>query len=207
MASISKTAPDFILASGSPRRKQLTEALGWRPHVITSGIVEERAGDETPLGYTERLAREKAMDVVERHAQDDSLPEWVLAADTIVVQGTLVLEKPRDRDDAIHMLANLSGSLHEVITSFCWVSRHSRVEHVESVVTRVHFRLLEPQAIERYVDGGEPMDKAGAYGIQGLGKAFVERIEGSYSGVMGLPVAATVRALEELGGLDGFPFI
>ena len=206
MAAISPKTPRFILASGSPRRRELTAALGWEPIVLPSSVEEIPGEDESPLDYTERLAREKAQAVIAANGDRDDLPEWVLSADTIVVQGGEVLEKPADREDAIRMLEELSGSTHEVITSFCWASRSSDALAVRSVTTIVHFRELERETIERYVDTGEPMDKAGAYGIQGLGGAFVASIVGSYSAVVGLPVAAVVAELEALGGLKEFPF-
>ena len=207
MAAISSKSPGFILASGSPRRRELTAALGWEPIVLPSSVEEVRASHESPKQYTERLASDKARAVIAAQAGREDLPEWVLSADTIVVQDGEVLEKPLDEEDAVRMLVALSGSTHEVITSFCWASRESNEQLVRSVTTVVHFRELDLDTIRRYVATGEPMDKAGAYGIQGLGGVFVASIEGSFSAVVGLPVAAVVEALERLGGLEGFPFV
>lgn len=207
MAAISSKSPGFILASGSPRRRELTAALGWEPIVLPSSVEEVRQPEESPKQYTERLASDKARAVIAAQRGRDDLPEWVLSADTIVVQAGKVLEKPLDDDDAVRMLVELSGSTHEVITSFCWASRESGEQVVRSVTTVVHFRELELDVIRRYVATGESMDKAGAYGIQGLGGVFVASIEGSYSAVVGLPVSAVVESLERLGGLEGFPFV
>ena len=196
----------FILASGSPRRRELTSALGLEPIVLVSSVPEERLAGELPCAYTERLAEEKARAVARSIAHRDDLPALILAADTIVVLGKEVLEKPVNVEDACAMLMDLSGSTHEVITSFCWLDRHDDRHAVRSVTTRVTFRPVSVGAIARYVATGEPMDKAGAYGIQGLGGAFVERIEGSYSAVVGLPVSAVIEELEALGALKEFPF-
>lgn len=199
----------FILASGSPRRRELMSALGFEPIVLVSSVPEERASGEAPAAYTERLARQKAEAVRERisqsHAGED-LPRFILAADTIVVLGDEVLEKPRDAAHACEMLAALSGTTHQVITSFCWLDRVGGEKLVRSNSADVHFRELSTGMIARYVATGEPFDKAGAYGIQGLAGAFVSGIEGSYTTIVGLPVSAVVVALEELGGLEEFPF-
>lgn len=196
----------FILASGSPRRRELTSALGLEPIVLVSSVPEERTPGESPQGYTERLALDKAEAVAQSITHRDDLPDYILAADTIVVLGHEVLEKPVDAEDACAMLMDLSGSTHEVITSFCWLERRTHTHRVCSVSTSVTFRAIGAGAIARYVATGEPMDKAGAYGIQGLAGAFVERIEGSYSAVVGLPVSAVIHELEAMGGLDEFPF-
>ncbi len=196
----------FILASGSPRRRELTSALGLEPIVLVSSVPEERQTGESPQQYTERLARQKAQAVAQSIAHRDDLPHYILAADTIVVLGGEVLEKPIDAEDACAMLMDLSGSTHEVITSFCWLDRSSDTHRVRSVATSVVFRELSTGAIARYVATGEPMDKAGAYGIQGLGGAFVARIQGSYSAVVGLPISAVIEELEAMGGIEEFPF-
>ncbi len=198
--------PAFILASGSPRRKELTEQLGWVPVVFASQIPEERGPDETPIAYAERLARQKAEAVAAEHDGRADLPSFILAADTIVMLDDAVLEKPVDVEDAIRMLIALSGTTHEVVTSLCWLRRRDGATRVRTVRTEVQMREVDEETIARYVATGEPMDKAGAYGIQGLGGALVARIDGSYSSVVGLPIAATVEELEALDGLKDFPF-
>lgn len=204
---ITSSNPQIILASGSPRRLELMRALGFEPIVFKSDIPEECGPDEPALDYTQRLARQKAQ-AVAASINDDALPAWILSADTIVVLDGRVLEKPVDADDACAMLRALSGRAHEVITTFCWLDRRQPERHVvESVITKVYFKALSETWITRYVATQEPMDKAGAYGIQGLAGVFVERVEGSYSCVVGLPVTEVVAALDALGGLGPFPFL
>lgn len=196
----------IILASGSPRRLELCEQIGFEPQVRVSAIPEQKHPDETPEEYTRRLAREKAADVA-ASLQAGEAPNWILAADTIVVLDGDVLEKPADQADAVAMLMRLSGRHHEVITSFCWHDRSSGEHRVESVAADVLFRTIGEEQARRYAATGEPSDKAGAYGIQDLGGVFVERIEGSYFTIVGLPIAEVVETLDELGGLGDFPFV
>lgn len=179
--------------------------LGFEPVVEVSSIPEQRSPEESPTEYTARLAAEKARDVAQRLADSDA-PAWVLAADTIVAHGGDVLEKPADRADAISMLERLSGTRHEVITSFAWLQRHEDRLVSRDVNAIVNFRDIDRATIERYVDTGEPFDKAGGYGIQDLASAFVRSLEGSYFAVVGLPVCEVVETLEEQGGLVDFPF-
>lgn len=181
----------LILASQSPRRRELLQNAGY-DFLVRSPMVEEvhRAG-ETPAGYVERLARAKAMAA----AFDPS--EWVLAADTTVVCTAGLLEKPRDRGDALRMLRFLSGRRHDVLTGVCIRHQGFSLSAVES--TSVWFDELTEDEIEAYVASGEPMDKAGAYGIQGLASKFVNRIEGCFFNVVGLPVARVRRMLAESG--------
>lgn len=196
----------FILASGSPRRLELMQNLGFVPEVIVSDVPETRSVGESPTDYTRRLALAKAEDVRGKCAGDDGLPDWILAADTIVIVDGDVLEKPADADEACRMLGRLSASAHIVETSFCWLQRSTGRSAVRSVDAHVEFRELSDAMIERYVATGEPSDKAGAYGIQDVGSALVRRIEGSYFTIVGLPVCEVIEELERLGGLDEFPF-
>lgn len=205
--SLTSTSPEFILASGSPRRKELTQSLGLVPIVCKSDVPEAPAAGEGPRAYTERLALEKAQAVANSLAQDTAMPAWILSADTIVVLGDRILEKPQDAQDARQMLQTLSGQAHEVITAYCWLHRHDQRRAVRAVTTEVHFKVLSDELIARYVASGEPMDKAGAYGIQGLGGVLVEKIIGSYSCVVGLPIAQVIETLDALGGLGPFPFL
>ncbi|RDV39262.1 septum formation inhibitor Maf [Bradymonadaceae bacterium TMQ3] len=211
MDIITKSSPRVVLASGSPRRLELMQRLGFEPLVYKSDIEEIPRAGESPEAYTLRLAREKGEAVADALAGTPELPGWVLSADTIVTLDGDVLEKPVDEADACAMLARLSGARHEVITAYCWTWRapgqpvEARISKAVAVRADVWMRELSEENIRRYVASGEPMDKAGSYGIQDLGSTFVRRIEGSYFCVVGLPVCEVVETLEELGGLKGFP--
>ena len=182
------TVAELTLASSSPRRRQLLEMLGIPVRVVPPNIPEVRREFETPVDYVERLAREKAL----------SVPgELVLGADTTVVVRDAVLEKPSDRAEALRMLQKLQGRTHQVVTSVALVA-DERV-HQATDVTNVVFRRLDDALLESYVATGEPMDKAGAYGIQGYGATIVARVDGDYFAVMGLPLQRLVRLLAELG--------
>lgn len=210
MSLVSSEHPGIVLASGSPRRLELTRRIGFEPVVVVSNIPEVCGEGESPEEYTRRLALLKAQDVARRLEGDKTMPAWILAADTIVVRGDELLEKPVDEEDARRMLTSLSGKWHKVITTFCWLSRQlveGKAPHgVYSVEAKVLFRDLSPEMIRRYVETGEPMDKAGSYGIQDVGSTIVRAIEGSYFCVVGLPVCEVVEALQELGGLGEYPF-
>ncbi len=180
----------LILASRSPRRRELLTTAGI-PFTIRESEVEEiRAPGEPPEDYASRLARAKA----EAAWQDRA--EIVLGADTIVVLGPEVLEKPHDPADARAMLRRLSGREHTVITAICL--RHPGGAIVDSTATRVRFAPLSDIEIDEYVASGEPRDKAGAYAIQGLASKFVERVEGCYFNVIGLPLSQVYRYLKSL---------
>ncbi len=176
---------DLILASQSPRRAELLRTAGFSFTVRARPVEEVRRNGEDPADYVRRLAREKA------EAAWEQADEIVLGADTVVVLGDCVLEKPRDFNDARSMLATLSGQTHTVITGICL--RHQAGAIVDAESTRVHFVELTNQEIDAYVTSGEPMDKAGAYAIQGLASKFIDRIEGDYFNVMGLPLALVYR--------------
>jgi septum formation protein len=178
----------LTLASSSPRRRQLLEMLGIPIRVAPSHIPEVRRPVETPMDYVERLAREKAM----------SVPgALVLGADTTVVARDEMLEKPLDPADALRMLRKLQGRTHQVVTSVALVA--DETVHQATDVTNVVFRRLDDAFLEAYVATGEPMDKAGAYGIQGYGAALVERIDGDFFSVMGLPIRLVLDLLERAG--------
>jgi len=181
-----------ILASASPRRRQLLDLIGITHEIRPSNIDETMRPRETPRRHAERLAREKASAVAERD------PDLItIAADTIVVVNRKVLGKPRDADDAARMLVLLSGREH-VVTTAVAVSRGKKLRSAVEEV-RVKFRRLRDDEIEAYIATGEPMDKAGAYGIQGYGATIVERIEGDYFAVMGLPIVRLVGLLRDVG--------
>ncbi|CCJ77793.1 nucleoside triphosphate pyrophosphatase [Cronobacter muytjensii] len=186
---------DLYLASGSPRRQELLGMLGVTFERLVPGVEEQRAEEEAPQDYVTRLARDKARAGVALAARD--LP--VLGADTIVVLDGDVLEKPRDAAHAAEMLGRLSGQTHQVMTAVALADRQRVRERL--VITRVTFRTLTAQDIAAYVGSGEPMDKAGAYGIQGLGGCFVRSIEGSYHAVVGLPLVETWELLSEFNSL------
>lgn len=183
------------------------ERLGFEPEVVVSDIPEQIRDGESAADYTDRLARQKAADVVSKLAGETGYSNWLLAADTVVTLDDALLEKPRDEAEAVDMLEKLSGSRHKVITSFCWMSRGSDARSVRRVETFVDFRQLERETVERYAATGEPLDKAGGYGIQDIGSAFVREVEGSYFAVVGLPVCEVVEELEALGGLSEYPFL
>jgi len=181
--------PHLILASASPRRKELLEQIGVQFSVHAMDIDESVLEDETPSAYVERLAREKAS-----AAQVQFPDAVVLAADTTVTLGDQILGKPQSREDAVAMLNALSGQTHRVMTGVALSSAEGVFSRC--VTTEVTFKPLAEELIERYVDTGEPMDKAGAYGIQGKAAVLVNDIRGSYSNVVGLPLAETAELLE-----------
>jgi septum formation protein len=184
----------LVLASRSPRRRELLATAGFE-FTIRAGAVEEvRAPGEAPEDYALRLAREKAE--AAWLAGPRSADEVVLGADTIVVLGDLVLEKPDGREGARWMLEQLSGREHRVITGVCL--RHAGGAELASESTLVKFVALSAEEIADYVATGEPMDKAGAYAIQGLASKFVQRIEGCFFNVVGLPLALVYRKLKEV---------
>ena len=184
----------LVLASRSPRRRQLLEMLGI-PIVVASADVQElRLPRESPGAYAQRLARDKARVVP---------GALVLGADTIVVVDGEVLEKPVDAEDALRMLRRLQGRTHQVITAIALIA-HGRTFQA-SDTTQVTFRPAEDDLLRAYIATGEPMDKAGAYGIQGYGAALVERIEGDFFSVMGLPVRLVLDLLKQAGQPYTFP--
>ena len=184
--------PRIVLASQSPRRRELLTLVGIAHEVRPADIDESLWEGESPEGHSMRLAREKATTIAEREPG-----AAVIGSDTIVVVDRDILGKPRDAAGAKAMLARLSGRSHVVFTAVA-VARGDRV--VESVVrVAVTFRELAPWEVDAYVATGEPMDKAGAYGIQGFGATIVDRIEGDYFAVMGLPLRTVVRLLAEVG--------
>jgi nucleoside triphosphate pyrophosphatase len=162
--------------------------LGIPFDVRPSHVPEERAPAEGPVAYTERLAREKALSV------PGSL---VLGADTTVLLGETLLEKPQDPEDALRMLRSLQGETHQVITSVALAGDGALRQATD--ITAVTFRPCDDDFLRAYIATGEPMDKAGAYGIQGYGAALVERIDGDFFSVMGLPVRLVIRLMEEAG--------
>jgi septum formation protein len=185
--------PELILASSSPRRQELLREIGIPFQVHAANIDENQIMGEAPSAYALRLAREKAQVVAMHYPQS-----YVLGADTIVVVDGEVLGKPRDREDAVRMLRLLSGRGHEVITAVSLVAPGTHAVTRVST-TKVYFQKLTEDEIQRYVAGGEPMDKAGAYAIQGSASHWADRIEGEFSNVVGLPLSLVTDMLITTG--------
>ena len=181
----------IILASQSPRRAELLRQVGIEFRAVPADADERVLAGEGAADFVERVAITKAQAVRAGHPDSP-----VLGADTAVVLDHRILGKPRDRADAIDMLQALSGRTHEVLTGVAVVSDTTRYA---LNVSRVSFRELSAAEIDAYWASGEPADKAGAYAVQGLAAAFIERIEGSYSGIMGLPLFETVNLLKQVG--------
>lgn len=185
--------PHVILASQSPRRRQLLDLIGVTHEVRPADIDESHIGDETPREHAERLARGK----VEAIALGEDRDAVTIGSDTIVVVDGEILGKPRDRAHAAEMLRHLSGRSHVVMTGVAVRWRDRIASDVEEV--GVTFRALSADEIERYIATGEPMDKAGAYGIQGYGATIVDRVDGDYFAVMGLALNRLMRLCREVG--------
>jgi septum formation protein len=185
----------LYLASASPRRAELLKQAGIEFRVLASRVEEKRAQGEAAPAYVKRLSRDKAAEVRGRLRARGLRSGRVLGADTVVVLGAKVLEKPKDAAEARAMLAKLSGRRHRVLTGVALLD--VATGKVQSVfeATSVQFRRLSPAEIAAYVSTGEPMDKAGAYGIQGAAAVFVRRIEGCYFNVVGLPLARVAELL------------
>lgn len=189
-----RTLAPLVLASGSPRRKDLLEGLGLTFDVVPSGVAESGSRDELPAEMVKRWAHEKALAVSLR------LPErWVLAADTLVLLDGAVLGKPSGPAEAAEMLRRLSGKVHEVLTGICLLHQGGNAFRLQCVRTEVLFKDLSQEEIDSYVRTGEPLDKAGAYGIQGMGAFLVRSIRGSYTNVVGLPLCETMEWLIQAG--------
>lgn len=184
------TKKPFILASASPRRRKFLEELGIDFTIQVADVNETPGRSESPEDFVRRLAFEKA-DAVSKHYH----ASWVFGADTVVVLDGKILGKPQDEAAARSMLQNLSGRCHEVWTGFCLSSVENAVVMQQAVKTDVWFATLSDAVINAYISTGEPLDKAGSYGIQGKGGFFVEQIHGSYSNVVGLPLSEVVTLL------------
>jgi septum formation protein len=184
----------LVLASASPRRSALLRRLGIGHEVDPAHVDESELPGESPDAHVSRLARAKAREVAARHP--DAL---VLAGDTVVVRGGGILGKPATAGEAEAMLVSLAGRTHSVVSGIALVDPRNGRVHQRVETARVHFRDFDTDTARAYVATGEPMDKAGGYGIQGMGAALVTRIDGDYHTVVGLPVAALVDLLAEAG--------
>lgn len=182
-----------ILASKSPRRVEILEKIVKEFEVVQSNFDENNIDFKGDIEkYVKDLSRNKAIEVSKRLNE----PSIVIAADTVVFQNGKVLEKPKNEEDAFSMLSSLSGNTHKVYSGICLINTYDDTVVTDCDCTEVRFSELNPRQIRNYINSGEPMDKAGAYGIQGLGGAFVEGIKGCYYNVMGLPLNKLYKALE-----------
>lgn len=195
-----KMVSKIILASSSPRRKELLEKLGLRFEVIPSLIDEIPLRGESPEDFALRASTEKALSV-SRNLDGDSV---VIGADTIVVIDGEILGKPKDEEEATIMLEKIAGKEHRVITGFSIVKPKVEILYRNFVESRVKIKTLAPWEIEGYIKTGEPMDKAGAYGAQGIGAFMIEEIQGSYTNIVGLPLVQVINVLTRLGVLKLF---
>jgi septum formation protein len=184
----------FVLASSSPRRRELLGSIGLDFEIVPSHVPEIHQRGETPEEYVARLSRDKAGAVADTHPS-----QWVIAADTTVIFEDELLEKPVDEADAVRMLEIIAGRTHTVFTAVTLKNRER--DYLDTHVTSSEVRMLPltRAEIEWYVQTGEPLDKAGAYAAQGIGAIFIESIHGSYSNVVGLPLATLYQMLRKAG--------
>lgn len=186
----------IVLASASPRRSDLLAREGIDFEIVPADIPELQRAGEAPGDLAIRLASEKALAVAERIGTEPA--RWVLGADTIVIIDGKVLGKPTDAADAEHLLGQLKGRTHSVITGFAWANSGNLSVHCQSEESRVSMIDVSAEEIRDYVATGEPMDKAGAYAVQGMGGKLVERVDGSIDNVIGLPVKEVLASLASL---------
>ena len=185
-----KNRQHIVLASGSPRRRQFLQELGLSFTVRTATVEEQPMPGEKPEDFVLRMAEEKAAEV------SGEYPEaWVIAGDTVVCLDRKILGKPADEEEAVHLLMALSGREHRVMTGFCVAHAGRGLMVLEQVTTYVRFIRFSEEVARAYAATGECLDKAGAYGIQGIGGCLVESIDGSYSNVVGLPLSQLLQAL------------
>jgi septum formation protein len=186
--------PRLILASASPRRRELLSSLGLRFEVVTSDVEEILTPGEEVEEYVARLSRAKGAAVAERHPE-----AWVIAADTVVYLDRRILEKPADAEDAKRMLREIAGRRHVVYTAVSLTHRETSYEDTSVVTTFVDVVPLSEREIEWYVTTGEPMDKAGSYAVQGIGAMFIAAVEGNYTNVVGLPLSTVAEMFARAG--------
>lgn len=187
----------FVLASKSPRRKELLKNIGLNAEIMPANVDEGVFSELPPEKMVTELAMLKATDVARSFGKET----FVIGADTVVSLDGEVFGKPENKEDAKRMLLKLSGKSHQVYTGYCVVNCHDGVSVAKCEKTVVTFRTLDEKEIDAYIETGEPMDKAGAYGIQQRGSKFVEKIEGDYFNVVGLPVCALVKMLKSEFGI------
>jgi len=192
-----RTEAQIVLASASPRRSELLELAGISFRVAPADIPETPLPGEAAIPHALRLAQEKARAAAER----EQTGRWFIGADTIVVLDDAIMGKPVDEADALRMLSALSGRSHQVVTAFAVLDRQTGVCTAEAVRTDVTFKPLQTEEIQSYIKTGCPLDKAGAYAIQGGAAHFVKEIHGSYTNVVGLPTCELVEVLTTFGAL------
>ncbi|MFH1186813.1 MAG: Maf family protein [Candidatus Levyibacteriota bacterium] len=184
----------IILASRSPRRKQLLESIGLKFKVVVSNIDEKLIVEKNPQKLAEKLSRQKANAILKKYKN-----AIVIAADSIVVQNKEIIGKPTSEKNASEILQKLSGRKHTVITGFTVLDTKTKKSVTRSVISKVYFKKLTKEEIEVYVKTGKLMDKAGAYGIQDKAGVFIEKVEGDFFNVVGLPIFAVCKTLQEFG--------
>lgn len=182
----------MILASKSPRRKEILEDFGFDIKIITEEV-EEASNEENPILWAQEIALKKGKIIADKHKE-----QWVVSADTVVIYENEFLGKPKNDKEAKAVLERLSGNSHQVITAVALINKSKNLEIVFSDLTKVYFKKLKTEEIDWYVASKEPMDKAGSYGIQGKGAVFVEKIEGDFFNVMGFPISKFYDKLKEL---------
>lgn len=192
-----KPKATILLASGSPRRSELLRQLLSNFSVAACNVDERVLPEEPPVSYVLRMATLKSRAALLAQGFSEEI-EWILGADTIVAVGELVLGKPRNAEEARSMLRQLQGRSHEVLTGLCLLHRRSGLTCSEAVRTQVWMTAFGEEKIDEYLSSGEPYDKAGAYAIQGIGGRLIEKIEGSYSNVVGLPLERLQELFDRL---------
>ncbi|WP_372634646.1 nucleoside triphosphate pyrophosphatase [Cohnella sp.] len=197
MSTVAPTQTVLVLASSSPRRQELISLLGLPVRIIPSGADENTPETWSPREIVEELSKRKALAVKQDLTESPDESSIIVGSDTIVVLNGQIMGKPRDGQDAARMLRQLAGNVHEVYTGVSCVRASDGKEATSHRVTKVRMRALSEDQIARYVATGEPMDKAGAYGIQEIGSVLVESIEGDYFNVVGLPVSLLAVLLEQ----------
>lgn len=190
------TSDNFILASASPRRQELLQAVGLKFNIMPAHVNEDYIDGESPRQHVARLALDKAQAIAHKYPAS-----MVLGADTIVVIDGLILGKPKNKKQARQMLERLSGREHKVFTGFTLRRTASRFIKTKVIQSAVQFKLISPAEMEWYISGDEPYDKAGGYAVQGKGASFIKSIRGSYTNVIGLPLCEVLEELQKSGAI------
>jgi len=195
MSIISKNL--FILASESPRRREILKSAGLKFKIVPANVNEDYLTGESPQQHVKRLARDKAMVIAVKYPE-----AWVLGADTIVVIDGIILGKPKNKTQAKEMLKRLSGREHKVFTGFSIIRIASKVFQTKVVQSAVKFKTITPEELDWYIACDEPYDKAGGYAIQGKGSYFIQSIRGSYTNVIGLPLCEVLETLKTFKAIN-----
>ena len=194
--SINSTA-SFILASASPRRRELFQSIGLKFKIIPAHVNENYLAGESPRQHVKRLSIDKAMVIARKYPE-----AWVLGADTIVVIDGLILGKPKNESQARKMLRKLSGREHKVFTGFSIAHVAAKIYQTKVIQSAVQFKTISPKEMDWYVSCDEPYDKAGGYAVQGKGAYFIQSIRGSYTNVIGLPLCEVLETLKKMGTIN-----